>query len=32
MQVQYDGSQYFGFAAQAGDSEETIEKIISIVF
>ena len=28
MQVQYDGTNYYGFAAQASDAEETIEKNI----
>ena len=26
MQVQYDGGNYYGFASQAGECENTIEK------
>lgn len=26
MQVQYNGGAYYGFASQAGESEETVEK------
>ena len=28
MQIQYDGGPYHGFAAQAGDEDETVEKYI----
>lgn len=26
LQIQYDGTKYFGFVAQKGDCDETVEK------